>query len=211
MNTRPASIIFGIILASVATLAIGCASSPTTLPKSGATSSSSTNGPLALAFDKTAVNLGTVYRNQEGVQTFLVMNWSANPLQVGPTNVLVEQGCSESVEVLGPGVSTVPPKEAAILPVKLGQHRQLGPHHVVLTTPSTDPSLPSATLRMSFNVVEEPAAEGTGPRLRVDKEAIDIGKVPFDWPLYEQFTLRNDGDALLTLDIPPSPRVEQGC
>jgi len=157
------------------------------------------------------VNLGTVYRNQEGVQTFLVMNWSANPLQVGPASVQVEQGCSEAVEMLEPGVSTVPPRKAAILPVKLGQHRQLGPHRVVLTIPSTDPSRPSAALRLSFNVVEEPALEGTGPRLRVDKEVIDIGRVPFDWPLYEQFTLRNDGDALLILEIPPSPRVEQGC
>jgi len=64
---------------------------------------------------------------------------------------------------------------------------------------------------MQFDVEEETPPGTGGPRLRIDKEIIDSGAVPYDWPLYEQFTLRNTGDAPLILNVPLGVGVAEGC
>ena len=45
----------------------------------------------------------------------------------------------------------------------------------------------------------------------MDKQTIDFGDIPYDWPLYERFTLRNDGDEPLVLEGTLEARVEEGC
>ena len=163
----------------------------------------------ALAFDKLHVDLGTVARDQEGTQTFLVMNRGDEPLEVGPVDIVVEQGCDE-VEV-GEHDPEVQPGEHMLLPISLGPHRMLGPHRVLLNFQSNDHARPITTLSMQFDVEEETPSGTGGPRLRVDKEIIDTGVVPYDRPLYEQFTLRNAGDAPLVLNVPMVVGVERGC
>lgn len=166
-------------------------------------------GSPALAFDKLHADLGTVRSDQEGIQTFLVMNRGSSALEIGTVDIVVEQGCDQvtttqnAIEIEAGG--------QALLPVHLGPHLELGPHRLRLNVASNDPSRPSSTLSLSFNVTDSQQRSARGPRLAVDKEFIDIGDVPYDWPMYEQFTLRNTGDAPLDLYGIPIVRVEEGC
>ena len=93
----------------------------------------------------------------------------------------------------------------------MGPHRDLGPHRYSLTLESNDPARARKTLSVRFSVTEPSASRMAGPDLVVDKSIIDIGDVPYDWPMYEQFTLRNAGDQPLVLEGAPVVRVEQGC
>lgn len=163
----------------------------------------------ALALDKLGVDLGTVARDQQGTVTFLVMNRGKSLLRVEPPTISAEEGCTVA-ETAKEG-ATIQPGEVVVLPIKLGQHQRLGPHRLTVGLASNDPLLPVATASVRFAVAEAGAAEGKGPRLQVDKEVVDIGTVPFDWPLYEQFTLRNVGDAPLVLEGATQVRVEKGC
>lgn len=166
-------------------------------------------GDPVLAFDKTKVDLGEVRRTQEGTQTYLVSNRGAGSLRIGPASLRIQEGCDQVS--LASDSFNVPAGKTERLTINLGRHRQLGHHRVLIDVPSNDPNRPTTTLSMDFVVVEDPVYSGTGPRLRVDKDRINIGKVPYDWPLYEQFTLHNDGDAPLLLRDVPSIRVEEGC
>lgn len=197
-----------ISLGSLLALGAGCGpgSAPATIPMKSGTSV----GSPALAFDKLEADLGTVPASEQGVQTYLMMNHSDEALRVGPVDAHVEEGC-DAVEVLA-GEGEMGPNRMTLLSVGFGPHQELGPHTVRLSVPSNDPARPLTALTLHFDVRERAAPAGTGPRLSVDKELIDIGRVPYDWPLYERFTLRNVGDAPLVLreDRPPV-RVEEGC
>ena len=162
-----------------------------------------------LAFDKMHVNLGTVQRTQEGTQTFLVMNRGSELLNVGPVEIEVEEGCDQIG--IDTGNVSVRPDEVDRLVLTFGKHTELGPHKVYVHVPSNDPDTPSSKLSMSFVVEEDSESVPEGPRLHVDKEFIHAGSVPYDWPLYEEFTLRNVGDAPLVLGGYPKLRVEEGC
>jgi hypothetical protein len=162
-----------------------------------------------LAFDKTHVNLGTVQRTQEGTQTFLVMNRGSDLLNVGPIEIEVEEGCDQIG--IDTGSVSVGPDEMDRLALKFGRHTELGPHKVYVHVPSNDPDSPSSRLSMSFVVEEDLESGPKGPRLHVDKEFIHAGSIPYDWPLYEEFTLRNVGDAPLYLYGTPTVRTEEGC
>ncbi|MDP2952337.1 MAG: hypothetical protein Q8O76_03360 [Chloroflexota bacterium] len=196
------------LLLSACALVAGPSPTPTP-PLANPTPSSAARLPPALAVDKLGVELGSVARDQQGIQTFLVTNTGGRPLRAGPVSIRVEQGCPAAESA--PGSPEVRPGEVAVLPIKLGPHRQLGPHRLTVDIPSNDPVRPRTTLSLRFDVKEGPPPSGPGPRLRVDKEMIDIGTVPWDWPLYEQFTMGNDGDAPLVLEGVPEVRVEEGC
>jgi len=49
------------------------------------------------------------------------------------------------------------------------------------------------------------------PRLAVDREQIDFGKVPFDKPVRAEFELSNVGDEALQLLAIPTVEVREGC
>jgi hypothetical protein len=173
-------------------------------------SDKSTNQSKAgLAFDTTHVSLGNVEQDSKGTVTFLAINYGALPIKVGPVNIVALQGgdtgssLQDTVSVSANGVYAIP--------IQVGPYKQLGPHTMQVTVTSNDPKAQTTTLTVDFTVVEGPARQAKGPRLRVDKQLIDIGNVPYDWPLYEQFTLRNDGDAPLVLAGTPTIRVELGC
>jgi hypothetical protein len=167
-------------------------------------------GPLAAAsFDKVNVELGTVDRTQDGVEAFLAINHTDAPLRFGPVTVVAEEGCSQVEAVTTTG--EIPPHSVAKIGLRFGKHDMLGPHRIRATVPFDDPDKTVGALSVSFTVKEDPLSSGAGPRLRVDKQEVNIGTVPLDWPLYEQFTLRNDGDAPLDLTADPVLRVEQGC
>ncbi len=51
----------------------------------------------------------------------------------------------------------------------------------------------------------------TGPRLTVDRERIDFGRVPLDKPVRAEFNVTNTGDRPLTLDTSAPVQVLQGC
>ena len=141
--------------------------------------------------------------------TFLAINYGALPIKVGPVNIVALQGgdtgssLQDTVSVSANGIYAIP--------IQVGPYKQLGPHTMQVTVTSNDPKAQTTTLTVDFTVVEGLARKAKGPRLRVDKQLIDIGNTPYDWPLYEQFTLRNDGDAPLVLAGTPTIRVELGC
>ena len=168
-------------------------------------------GPHSLAFDKVQVDLATLEQDQQTTQSFLVMNFGNNPLRIGQVSVQAEQGC-DVTEAFVADTEPLKPGEAGLVFVKTGPHKKLGPHRLTLNVSSNDVTMPIARLSVSFTVSESAATASVGgPRLRVDKEMIDIGTVPNDWPLYEEYTLRNDGDSPLVLAKKPEARVEEGC
>jgi hypothetical protein len=52
---------------------------------------------------------------------------------------------------------------------------------------------------------------GGVPQLQVSAERLDLGKQIFDRPVRASFTVKNDGDGALTLDVPPVATVLEGC
>ncbi len=191
-------------------LGIGCTSGQQATPTPTAIPTVAVNqtGPI-IAFDKLGVDLGTLAQDSETVQTFLVLNKGDSLLQVGPIKIEALQGGDAAKTVTGN--AGVKPGDIVGLPITIGPHQDLGTHRLLVSVESNDPDSPVATVSLRFTVVEQPPAPGPGPRLRVDKEMIDIGVVPYDWPLYERFTLRNDGDAPLVLEGEPVVRIEAGC
>ncbi|MBI4201664.1 MAG: hypothetical protein HY532_00930 [Chloroflexi bacterium] len=171
--------------------------------------SSGGGSPPALVFDKTYVRLGYIERGSQATVTFLAINYGALPIDVGPVEVAAVQG-----EKAGQGLQkavSLSAGSAFPVPVTIGPFSQLGPYKLNATVTSSDPKAPATELTMEFLVVEGLSQAATGPLLKVDKQLIDAGHVPYDRPLYEQFTLRNDGDAPLTLDGLPLVRTELGC
>jgi len=200
-----------LLVASIAALAIGCAPSAPAKPNPAVPlSQGRLSGTPALAFDKRQVDLGTVAQDQQATQTFLAINLGGKPLKVGPVSVQVEQGC-DAAEAFTKGTDDLNSDEAGLVFIKVGPHRKLGDHRLVLSVASNDATTPVTKLSLSFTVAESAPRSQAGPRLRVDKDVIDIGTVPNDWPLYEEYTLRNEGDAPLVLDSKLEARVEEGC
>ena len=200
-----------LLVASIAALAIGCAPSAPAKPNPAVPlSQGRLSGTPALAFDKRQVELGTLAQDQQTTQAFLAFNMGEMPLKVGPVSVQVEQGC-DVAEAFVKGTDELKSNEAGLVFVKVGPHRKLGDHRLVMNVSSNDATTPVTKLSMSFTVAESAARSQTGPRLRVDKDVIDIGTVPNDWPLYEEYTLRNEGDAPLILGNKLEARVEEGC
>ncbi len=174
-----------------------------------ACSSPQESSPPALAFDKTLVKLGAMEQDSQAVVTFLAINYGAVPINVGPVAMTAVQG-----DVAGKSLQEairVDPQAVYPVQVRIGPFNELGPHKIQAKVSSTDPMARSSTLTIDLTVVEAPPPPAKGPRLRVDKQLIDSGIVPLDWPAYEQFTLRNDGDAPLVLKGTPVLRVELGC
>ncbi len=165
-------------------------------------------GPI-FATDKRSVKLSGIHQDQQTTVTFLVFNRGDAPLKLGAPKLNVLSGC-DVVESVGAGI-VVPPGEGSQLPVRFGAHTRTGPHKISLAVPSNDQSSPVATLLVEFDVAEAEPTTASGPRLGVDKDFIDIGHIPTDWPLYEQFTLRNDGDEPLVIRDDVRVRVLEGC
>lgn len=195
----------------IAALVVGCtAPAPAKPAPTVPLSQVKLAGTPALAFDKRQVDLGTVTQDQQTTQSFLAINFGKNPLKIGPVSVQVEQGC-DVAEAFTKGTDELKGEEAGLVFVKVGPHRKLGDHRLVVNVSSNDATTPVTKLSMGFTVTESAARSQTGPRLRVDKDVIDIGTVPNDWPLYEEYTLRNEGDAPLVLRNKLEARVEEGC
>ncbi len=206
---RNASVL-ALAVTAIVVLATACAPGAPAKPTPAATASAGgAQDAPALALDKLQVDLGTLSRDQQTVETFLVVNWGDRTLQAGPAGLQVEEGC-DTAEAMA-GTLQVPPREVALLPIRLGPHRELGPHRLRVGVPSNGPALPVATAHIRFVVSEGRARAAGGPRLVVDKTITDTGAVPYDWPLFEQFVLRNEGDGPLVPQGEPQVRVEQGC
>ncbi len=202
-----------ILAASLAAAVVAsCAPSAPAAPAPGApvVPTPAVRGAPALAFDTLAVDMGMVPQDQMGVQTFVVMNRGDKSLRVGPVTIDVEQGCPTARTV--EQATDVQPGELVLLPIMFSRHTETGPHRLQVKVPSNDPLKPMTALSLRFTVSGDAPPPAAGPRLQVDKDMVDIGTVPSDWPMYEQFTLRNVGTAPLVLDkTPPVVRVEQGC
>jgi hypothetical protein len=54
-------------------------------------------------------------------------------------------------------------------------------------------------------------AAGSGPRIVVDEEFFDFGKVPLDKVVSHTFRIKNAGGAPLVLAGEPKVRAAQGC
>ena len=55
-----------------------------------------------------------------------------------------------------------------------------------------------------------PQATG-GPRLSVDRDSIDFGKLPLDQSVRAEFKLKNVGDQLLAIKGAPRVELVKGC
>ena len=191
------------LLISVVALALvataGCGGDPGGAPDSGP----------RLAFDKEAVEVGGVVEGREALQTFLAFNRGDEPLRLEPPELTALNG-TDLVESVTEEI-VIPPGEAAPLPIRLVAIGATGPHEIAVTVPSNDPRRASTGLSIRFDVSEATVGTEAGPRLTVDKKSVDIGTVPYDWPLFEQFIVHNSGDEALVLDGQPSVRTLEGC
>ena len=166
-------------------------------------------GPI-IAFDKESVELRSVPLDMDALATFLVINRGDAPLRLGQPQV--GAGIGGEAGGVGPEAKfEVAPGRAELLTVNVGRQSEEGLHTFAVTVPTNDPRRPAARLSVHARVMKAPADAGPGPRLRLDKEMIFTGTVPYDWPLYEQFVLYNDGDELLVIESEPHVRVEEGC
>ena len=65
-----------------------------------------------------------------------------------------------------------------------------------------------------FTVITKPATLNpgvVGPRLQVDRDKIDLGKQPLGKTVRAVFNLKNTGDGTLTLSVPRTVTLLQGC
>ncbi len=63
-------------------------------------------------------------------------------------------------------------------------------------------------------VAQPPAESGSGtlgPRLAVNQDRLDLGRLPFNQMARAEFTLTNQGDRTLRLDASAPVRVLEGC
>ncbi|MGB8647245.1 MAG: hypothetical protein WCF84_18550 [Anaerolineae bacterium] len=68
-----------------------------------------------------------------------------------------------------------------------------------------------AGLALLFTGGGNSSGSHTGPRLSVDREQIDFGRVPLDKPVHAEFKITNSGDRSLTLDASAPVQVVKGC
>lgn len=162
-----------------------------------------------LVLDKLDVDIGTLAADLQTTETFLIGNLGGQDLHFRVVDLQVVEGC-DAVRV-DTATTTVPSQQVVQLPVVTGPHRDLGAHRYNLTLESNDPTRARRTLSVRFSVAERPVSKVAGPDLVVDKSVINTGEVPYDWPMYERFTLRNAGDRPLVLAGTPVLRVEEGC
>jgi hypothetical protein len=162
-----------------------------------------------MALDKLDVDVGSLAANDQAVETFLVGNAGRQELRVRVADLRVLEGC-DAVEA-ATEAAAVAAGQLVVLPIVFGPHRDVGPHRYSMTLESNDPARARQTLSVRFTVVDRSPGQVAGPNLLVDKSLVNTGDVPYDWPMYERFTLRNTGDKPLVLEARPTVRVETGC
>lgn len=59
--------------------------------------------------------------------------------------------------------------------------------------------------------LSSPGSGGGAPQLRVDKERIDLGVQKFNTPVRATFQIQNTGTGTLTLSVPRSATLLEGC
>ncbi|MBI2935609.1 MAG: DUF1573 domain-containing protein [Chloroflexi bacterium] len=195
------------VLAAIV-FALACSSSATATP-APSSNQSAIKGAPALALGSLKASLGTVAQDQRQLATFLLINNGSEILKIDQVAIEVAQGADEPSTFNES--DEIKPGEAAILPITLGPHKATGPHKLLVKIKSNDPERPVVTASIDFQVASAEAVTGAGPRLAVDKDVIDVGLVPYDWPLYAHFVLSNTGDAPLVLEGDMPVRVEEGC
>ncbi len=206
MHLKPLVVSVAAVLALAASAACGAPASDE--PAFSAQVTPTGAGPI-VAFDKESVELRSVPLDMDALATFLVINRGDAPLRLGKPQV--DTGTGGQARVGPEATLEVAPGRAELLTVNVGRQGEEGLHTFTVTVPTNDPGRPVARLSVNAHVTKAPADAGPGPRLRVDKEMIFIGTVPYDWPLYEQFVLYNDGDELLVIEPKPQIRTEEGC
>ena len=206
MRLKPLAYFVGAVLAL--TVIAACAAPVNDEPAFSAEVPKVGVGPI-VAFDKESVELRSVPLGVDAMATFLVINRGDAPLRLGKAQVGGDVGGQAR-----PGlefVTEVPPGRSELLTVHMGGRSEEGLHTVPVTVPTNDPRRPAARLAVNLRVGSGGAGPGPGPRLRIDKEIVFTGTVPYDWPLYEQFVLYNEGDEPLVIQHEPQVRTEQGC
>ena len=98
-------------------------------------------------------------------------------------------------------VKTAPPPQRNILPFAAGGALLVIIIGVVL----------AATAGRGASGASSPAQVTGRPKLAVDRQQIDFGKVPLDKPVKATFKLSNVGDQPLALQGIPVVEVKQGC
>lgn len=176
----------------------------------GESSVEPTQVPTGIVFDKQSVTIDGVMEGQEVTQTFLVMNRTLRPVIVKSVEVL---DASECDEVLVPqSTFVVPPEGISVLSVRMrGHEASASPHTVSLALKTMDGGDTEDRLAITFRQVTAALEVQSGPRLGVDRNTVDIGDIPYDWPMHEKFVLFNYGDQPLQLDGVPLVRVLEGC
>lgn len=166
--------------------------------------------PTGIVFDKQSVTIDGVMEGQDVSQSFLVMNRSLRPVIVKSVEVL---DASECDEVLVPqSTFVVPPEGINIISVQMRGHKtSASPHTVSLGLQTTDGGDTKDRLTITLQQVTAASEVQPGPRLGVDHNTVDIGNVPYDWPMHERFVLFNYGDQTLRLESVPLIRVLEGC
>lgn len=169
-----------------------------------------TPDPIGIEFDKQSVTIEGVTEGQDVTQPFLLINRGEQAAIVKNVSVV---DASECDHVVVPESSFfVPPGEVSVMSVLMNGHKPSASPHTVLVGVQTQQGGDIRTeLAITFREVIAAPGVQSGPRLGVDHLSVNIGTIPYNWPMHERFEIYNYGDQPLQLDGAPLIRILEGC
>lgn len=166
--------------------------------------------PIGIEFDKQAVTIEGVTEGRDVTQTFLLVNRGEQASIVRAVKVLDSSECDE---VKVPESSFfIAPGDSVVISVLMKGHKATElPHTVKLGVQTRSGGVAQTNLDITFQGITDAPTAHSGPRLGIDHESVDIGIIPYDWPMHERFVLVNYGDQPLRFNGTPLIRVLEGC
>lgn len=166
--------------------------------------------PIGIEFDKQSVTIDGVTEGRDVSQTFLIMNRGEQVAIVKNVTVLDASECDQVV--IPTSSFVVPAGGISIMSVRMQGHRpSTSPHTVSIGVQTERGGATRARLEITLQRVATAVKVQSGPRLGVDHNFTDIGKVPYNVPMHERFEVFNYGDQALHIDGIPLVRTLQGC
>ncbi len=165
---------------------------------------------FGLEIDKQTVTIEGALEGRPVTQTFLLVNRGDQASIVSDVSLLDSSECDQVELPRSPFF--VPPGDSLLMSVKMKPHSASEtPHNIQIGMKTQEGGDELTKLSINIESIAPAKLSSTGPRLGIDRTSIDIGKIPYNWPMHEQFELFNYGDEPLRFDGTPLIRILEGC